>query len=197
MKSRQLKGPMFIWDNAQWWGISYTIHGPLARYVKLRGAHAPGMPGMFSPPPRVSDPDMHHGTCVTHVPWCMPGSLTCGFLWFRWRGKRSRHSRRMRNPRFYVSVKRPIAGDTIRIPVPCHTVNVALQLSVGNVFDLLNFKCIITHDPVVLGKALLIQYGGFHYVLYIKSTNLLSWSSGLWSFISSEFNVFMYRMVWR
>ena len=21
---------------------------------------------------------MHHGTCVTHVPWCMPGSLTCG-----------------------------------------------------------------------------------------------------------------------
>ena len=24
---------------------------------------------LFSPPPRVSDPDMHHGTCVTHVPW--------------------------------------------------------------------------------------------------------------------------------
>ena len=23
----------------------------------------------------VSDPDMHHSTCVTHVPWCMPGSL--------------------------------------------------------------------------------------------------------------------------
>ena len=21
---------------------------------------------------------MHHGTCVTHVPWCMSGSLTCG-----------------------------------------------------------------------------------------------------------------------
>ena len=28
--------------------------------------------------PIVSDPGMHHGTCVTHVPWCMPGSLTCG-----------------------------------------------------------------------------------------------------------------------
>ena len=27
----------------------------------------------------------------------------------RWRGKRSRHSRRMRNPQFYVSGKRPIA----------------------------------------------------------------------------------------
>ena len=54
---------------------------------KIAGAHAPGTPGMFSPPPRASDPDMHHGTCVTHVPWCMPGSLTSGFLWSRWRGK--------------------------------------------------------------------------------------------------------------
>ena len=26
----------------------------------------------------VSDPGMHHGTCVTHVPWCISGSLTCG-----------------------------------------------------------------------------------------------------------------------
>ena len=26
----------------------------------------------------VSDHGMHHGTCVTHVPWCMSGSLTCG-----------------------------------------------------------------------------------------------------------------------
>ena len=26
----------------------------------------------------VSDPGMHHGTCVTHVPWCMSGSLTHG-----------------------------------------------------------------------------------------------------------------------
>ena len=84
-------------------------HGPLARYVKMRVAHAPGMPGTFSPPPRVSDPGMRHGTCVTHVPWCMLGSLTRGFLWSRWWGKRSRHSRRMRNPEFYVSGKRPIA----------------------------------------------------------------------------------------
>ena len=41
------------------------VHGPLTRYVKLRVAHAPGMPGTFSPPPRVSEPDTHHGTCVT------------------------------------------------------------------------------------------------------------------------------------
>ena len=26
--------------------------------------------------PLVSDPGMHHGTCVAHVPWCMSGSLT-------------------------------------------------------------------------------------------------------------------------
>ena len=58
-------------------------HGPLTRYVKLRVAHAPGMLGPFPPPPMsgkplISDPDMHHGTCVTHVPWCMSGSLTRG-----------------------------------------------------------------------------------------------------------------------
>ena len=27
--------------------------------------------------PLVSDPGMHDGTCVTHVPWCKSGSLTC------------------------------------------------------------------------------------------------------------------------
>ena len=26
----------------------------------------------------VSDPGMHHGTCVTHVPWCMSGLFTHG-----------------------------------------------------------------------------------------------------------------------
>ena len=28
--------------------------------------------------PLVSDPGMHHDTCVTHVSWCMSGSLTSG-----------------------------------------------------------------------------------------------------------------------
>ena len=46
--------------------------------------HALGMPGTFSPPPisketaSYSDPGMHHGTCVSRVPWCMSGSLTRG-----------------------------------------------------------------------------------------------------------------------
>ena len=52
------------------------VIGPLFGYVKLRVVHAPGMQGTLSPSPRFTDPDMHHGTCVTHVPWCMPGSLT-------------------------------------------------------------------------------------------------------------------------
>ena len=54
--------------------------------------------------PLISDPGMHHGTCVTHVPWCMSGSPT-----YDGGGKRSRHSRHMRNPQFYVSGKRPMA----------------------------------------------------------------------------------------
>ena len=82
-------------------GASYQIR-------KIADAHAPGMPATLSPPPRVSDPDIHHSTCVTHVSWCMPGSLTSGFLWSLWQEKRSRHSRRMRNLQFYVFGKRPM-----------------------------------------------------------------------------------------
>ena len=52
--------------------------------------------------------------CVTPVPWCMPGSLTGGLFWNQWRGKCSRHSRRMRNPLLCVSGKRPMANDSYR-----------------------------------------------------------------------------------
>ena len=51
--------------------------------------------------PLVSDLGMHHvrnARAVMHVGIANP----------RWRGKRSRHSRRMRNPQFYVSGKMPI-----------------------------------------------------------------------------------------
>ena len=57
----------------------------------------------------------HASRHVTHVPWCMPGSLTSGFLWSWWRRKRSRHSRRMRNPQFYVSGKRPVVEHTPQV----------------------------------------------------------------------------------
>ena len=80
---------------SSYWQQGKLKNGPVTRYAKVRDSHAPRT---FSPPPRVSDPDMHHDTCVTHLPWCMPGSLTSGFLWSQWRGKCSRHSRRMGNP---------------------------------------------------------------------------------------------------
>ena len=54
--------------------------------------------------PLVRGPDMHHGTCVTYVTWCRDVEIANP----RWRGKHSRHARRMRNPKFYVSGKRPI-----------------------------------------------------------------------------------------
>ena len=95
-----------------WW----FDNGRRARYVKLQVAHASGMQGTFSLPPRDSDPDMHHGTCVTRVPWCLPGSQTGGFLWSRKWGKRSQHSRRMRNQQFYVSDKRPVQGQGLWKP---------------------------------------------------------------------------------
>ena len=101
--------------------VIWICHGLLARYVKLRVAHAPGMSETFCPAARGSDPDMHHGTCVTHVPWYMPGSPTSGFHWSRWPGKRSRHSRRMRNPQFYVSDRRPMTST-------CKTVIAKLDL---------------------------------------------------------------------
>ena len=97
------------------------------------------MPGTFSPPPWVSDSDMHHDTFVTHVPWCMPGSLTNCFLWSRWPGKRSRHSRRMHNPQFCVSGKRPIeryCPSTIVVlmlsPVLCTQFPIDVILTLSN-----------------------------------------------------------------
>ena len=85
-------------------------YGPLTRYVKLRVEHAPGMSGAFSPPPtskgtaskrsRYASRHVRHARAVMHV----------GIAISLWRGKRSRHSRHMRKPQFYVSGKRPITG---------------------------------------------------------------------------------------
>ena len=47
---------------------SILSNAPLARYVKLLAAHALGMPATLFPTPRLSDPDVHHLTCVTNVP---------------------------------------------------------------------------------------------------------------------------------
>ena len=73
-----------IWERLGNSKLLFSYHGPLTRYVNLRVVHAPEMPGTFSPPhrlqrkPLVTDPGMHHGTCVTHALWSMSGSLTRG-----------------------------------------------------------------------------------------------------------------------
>ena len=64
-------------------GVRYPSYGPLNRCVKLRVAHATGMPKIFprhehQMKPLVNDTSMHHGTCTTHVSWCTSGSLTRG-----------------------------------------------------------------------------------------------------------------------
>ena len=95
--------------------MSANIH--THRYAKLRVAHAPVMPGTFSLRTRVSDPEMHHGTCGTHVLWCMSRSLTSGFLWSRRWGKRFRRFRGMRNAWFCSYGRRPIVILNITWPL--------------------------------------------------------------------------------
>ena len=123
-------------DKALYWHEGLISYGPLTRCAKLRVVHAPGMLGTLSPPPRVSDSDMHHCTCVTHVPWCIPGSLTSNFLWSRWWGKHSRHSRCIHNPPFCVSDKRLILDFNVYPHAPCVQVvtllSVTRQTNFGN-----------------------------------------------------------------
>ena len=78
-------------------------HGPLTRYVKLQVAHAPGMPGTSPPPP--PPPISHDARAVMHV----------GIAYLRWRGKRSRHSRRMHTRNFAYLARGPL----IKVMV-CH-----------------------------------------------------------------------------
>ena len=84
-------------------------HGPLIRYMKLWVAHALGMPGTFSQPPTskktVSYRSQHASRHVRHA----RGVKHVGIANPMWWEKRSRHSRRMCNPQFYVSGKRPMA----------------------------------------------------------------------------------------
>ena len=91
-----------------YWAFGNAEDGEWTSYqiCKVAGCACTGNTGNVFPPPRVSDPGMHRGTCVKHVPWCMPWSVAICYFWSRLREKRSRHSRRMRLPQFFVSGKR-------------------------------------------------------------------------------------------
>ena len=52
----------------------FELHGPLTGIRRECREHFPRR--LLQRKPLVSDPGMHHGTCVTHVPWCMSWSLT-------------------------------------------------------------------------------------------------------------------------
>ena len=88
---------MFALIEEQW--ASYQIR-------KIAGCACAGNAGnvfhgrRFQRKPIVSDPGMHHGACVTHVPRCMSGSLACADG-----EKCSRHFRRMRTRNFTYLVR--------------------------------------------------------------------------------------------
>ena len=42
-------------DISKWCHILYRVHGLITRYEKVCVAHAPGMPGTFSPPPTLKE----------------------------------------------------------------------------------------------------------------------------------------------
>ena len=101
--------PVISCKSMRWW-ISAVSADPWASYQirNIAGCACAGNAGNVFPlrllqrKPLVSDPGMHHGTCVTHVPWCMSGSLTCGS------GKTFPAFPAHAHLQFYVSGKRPI-----------------------------------------------------------------------------------------
>ena len=88
--------------------VDRSANGLLTRYVKLRVAHALGMPGTFSPSPNSKETanqrSRHASRHVRHARAVMHVGVTNPLWW----GKRARHSRRMRTSQFYVSGKRPM-----------------------------------------------------------------------------------------
>ena len=138
----------------------------LSRYAKLPVAHVPGMPGTFSPTPWVSDPDMNRGACVTHVSWCMLGSLASGFLWCRWRGTLSRHSRRLRNPQFYVSDRRLMHKHGSRFKSTAVEVKVWITIKL---WDIIVYPCHNLEEAVILREAPLQHHTA-------RDVNIHSWS---------------------
>ena len=77
-------------------------HGPLTRYVKLRVAHVPGLPGTFSPPTTsketASQRSQHASRHVRHARAVMHAGIANP----RWWGKLSRHPRPMCDPQLCI-----------------------------------------------------------------------------------------------
>ena len=116
--------------------------------------------------PLVSDPGMHHGTCVTRVPWCMLGSFTRGG-----RGKCSQHSQRMRNPQFYVSGKRPMQAALKRLvlkPKHYHQIRSRTLLLISHCVD----RSSSTAMLLMMDKVVCILWGKIFITIAISPSRL-------------------------
>ena len=115
--------------------------------------------------PSVSDTNMHHGTCVTHVPWCMSGSLTRGggktFPAF------SAHAQPAILRIWYImnvkympsSMCSPCVGliGPISLPVVCHCVR--LECSVPYLVLNTVLDCNLTHIVTEIMRGNWTEYG--------------------------------------
>ena len=174
---------LLIYSHKTLWA-SYQIR-------KIAGCACAGNAGNVSPRRRfqrkspVSDPGMHHGTCVTHVPWCMSGSFTCG------EGKRSRHSRRMRIRNFVYLARGPSShtlgfANEVRNFNRHYSPSVVLQMAARAVVQSTSYHPplgplpMATHPICNLSSpAVDPQYGQLVYVGYqpLDHSNVLCWNN--------------------
>ena len=124
--------------------------------------------------PLVNDPGMNHGTCVTQVQWCMLSIANQ-----LWRGKRSRHSRRMRNPQVYLSGKSP-----------CRDSSVLLSKWITTVLNCVTFASQATYHPLIDSLLVIIIAGRKHHYHYhyfyiiIYNTHRSTYNVAVWHPVS-------------
>ena len=81
-------------------------HRPVRRNVKLWVAHVPGIPVTFPPPSTSKETASSRSRHASRHVRDARAVMHVGIANLRWRGKRSRHSRRMRNLQCYLSDRR-------------------------------------------------------------------------------------------
>ena len=104
---------------------------------KIAGCACSGNTGNVSPPP--TSKEIAIPACITARAWrtfWVRGAravMHVGIAIPRWRRKRSRHSRRMHNPQFYVSGKRPIDKNitSFNFYDPCPIISLVMNKEAG------------------------------------------------------------------
>ena len=105
---------------------------------------------------------MHHGTCVTHVPWCMSGSLTCGY------GENVPGIPGTCAPAICVSGKRPMTvmwktsskaqQNTFVLFEFIYTFNTLRPRQNGRHFADDTFKCIFLNENVITSTKISLKF---------------------------------------